>query len=82
MTYEELFQQYKPKDEFVIYKLKSQETDKFIACVYKKVAVNRFKSEFCDASIAVITEKDFDTYFNKLQPYIQKRDESNNHGTI
>lgn len=74
MTYEELFQQFKPKEEFTVSVLKSKETGNYIASIYRKgVSVNRYKKETMEASLGCISTKDMSKYIEFLSPYIEPR---------
>jgi len=75
MTIQDIFKKYKPKEEFSIYAFQSKHTQKYIACIFKKIAVNRFAKEFCDGSIKNINEVHIEKYLNELKPYIEERKE-------
>jgi hypothetical protein len=72
LTFETLFKEYKPKEEFSILAKVSEHTGKFVAFVYKKVTVG-YKRDEAELSIASISTADFNEYLKLLKPYIRQR---------
>ena len=73
MTLQEVFNVYKPKEGFSILPFQSRITGRFIACVYKKVLVNKYKREYAEGAIKTVSVDTIEKYLKELEPYIEKR---------
>ena len=71
-TFNEIFEKYRPKQEYSIIKGIGSETGRYIACVFKKVEVNGRRREIAETSVANFATKDLTEYFNFLSNYIEK----------
>jgi len=73
MTIEEIKSNYTPKPGFTVYAYQSTHTGNYIAAIYEKVEVNRFRKESMEAYKKIISVKNIDDYFEQVKPYLDER---------
>ncbi len=76
IEFNQIFIDYKPKEEYSIMKGITSESQRYFASIYKKVSVGKNKlgkDNHTETSIGNIATKDIEEYFKFLEPYIEKR---------
>lgn len=73
LTFEGLKQKYTAKEEYTVNAKISDISGKYIAFVYHKVPVNRFKKEYADTAVASIITANINEFYKFLQPYLRQR---------